>query len=269
MFMNNQKTSKVKEIEEIVSVLRSILPCEKKPHKPVYPPKSVEEDWNEVIKIPIDKIEKDEILEIFKKRGIEAIAWYAPFHYFEADDWGIYYNLNVLKCLSEEIFGTVTFENILKIVSSIRYHEIFHFLIEMAISRLELMILLFNQKLDIEKIYELRNKIKEEVLATAYQYLKTQNKDELEYIFSNLPTPYSDYKNIIKKFDIELNYFFHEIFNVNNELNDLFRSVTTMWVVLILDQGMRFSELNIFSEILFKESSFLIPPEYVPERIII
>lgn len=257
MFLKNQKKSNV---IAVVSVLRSILSCEKSPHKPIHPPKSVEEDWNEVIKIPTDKIDKDKILEIFKKRGIEAIAWYAPFHYFEAEDWGIYYNFNVIRCLSEEIFGTVNLENIYKIINSVRYHEIFHFLIEMAISRLELMITWFNKS----NIYKLRNTIEEEVLATIYQYLNTQNKDEIEYIFSNLPYPYSLFRNESQNFESKLEDLFQGILNVQ-ALQD-FKNI---YLVSILKNPSFLSLDNFFSEILFKESSFLIPLENVPERIII
>ena len=86
--------------------------------------------------------EKD--YEKFERRvrewGMEALAWYRPFHYLPKELWGIYITLDGLKYLIQKLRHSIRLSvatAILYAVEILWQHELFHFIVEVFSTRVE------------------------------------------------------------------------------------------------------------------------------------
>lgn len=197
-------------------------------------------------------INRKKISQDIKKYGIEAIAWYALFHYYTEDEWGIYYDLDGVIYFTEQIFGQIDINLVKKSLNIIRTHEIFHFQTEMAFTIKELLSRLLPFSFH-GPLYHDRYKDLEEALATAIMYRRfrgqSKYKQHLSYLLNGLPDGYSNYQSYLS------NRRFIE------GLSDLFSYLFFSFFY--------YKSPHPFLGVLFPANYFFISEERVPQRIII
>lgn len=156
---------------------------------PLYPSTA-----DEIGKEGIEKIIKE-----IKEKGIEAIAFYAPFHFYER--WGVYFLEDKLYALAHFILNLLgpqsllSFYEVLEIcVRAILKHEFFHFKTELfstiaeEMTRRRIYIQYFQKSQPYSPL--------EEALANAFMIssrIIIPIKKEMEYICNNSPPGYRDY----------------------------------------------------------------------------
>ncbi|MBI5359184.1 MAG: DUF4160 domain-containing protein [Planctomycetes bacterium] len=204
-----EEPSLEKEDRKIQTLIKSTFVLDSQqedfPHEVVDLPTKNEWDGVYDFSLEPDKvgINREQISADIKEKGIEAIAWYKPFHTHDADEWGIYYDAEGIYCFAEEVFGVPVDTNIFrKTIALVRNHELFHFLVEMMCTSLELSdnkayyLSYQSQKAQINNL--------EESLATAIQFNRFNwvkgrkgSKKKLETMLKDLPDGYRAYANYI------------------------------------------------------------------------
>jgi len=106
--------------------------------------KFTEEELEKLVKL-IGEITPDEygiVDSYIKELGIEALAWYRPFHYLPMDLWGIYITLYGLRYLVSQIKKFFLHQKSIDALKSafdiLWHHELFHSLVELFALRCEL-----------------------------------------------------------------------------------------------------------------------------------
>ena len=223
------------------------------------------------------EIDREGVKSQMKDKGIEAIAFYAPYHFFGDRYWGIYYYADATAYFCEELFGKVNTNTLKRAITIIREHELFHFTIEVMFTMLELIF-----RTPIYKPIQNDQKAKEleEALATAVKFNKSsgQLKSKLKKLLSTLPNGYKNYGNYISEQDFK------------QGLTDLiFPVLRSKLIIQNLDQALAdlSSKDKLFQEIMkffnnfislhpspiytifFTHYPYLLPREDVPERLLI
>jgi hypothetical protein len=152
--------------------------------------------------------EKDEeIGREIEEIGIEALAWYVPFH--RSKNWGIYFRVRGI-CYLSNFFKTNRNindinERMKRAFEVLFHHEFFHFLTEIAATHIEMIYV----KLSYNKYFEYPDKEKrrviftEEALANAYSFRRIPGRyrNRIQDFFDGQPPPYSEYSRFLS--DIE------------------------------------------------------------------
>jgi hypothetical protein len=154
----------------------------------------------------IGKENVDEVIKEIKGKGVEAIAFYAPFHFYER--WGVYFFEEKLYALAYFILKSLgpqphlSFYEVLEVCfRSILEHEIFHFKTELFSTIAEEMI----RHPSIYAPYFQRNQPYsqlEEALANAFMIssrIVIPIKKEMENICNNSPPGYKDYHKYVTR----------------------------------------------------------------------
>ena len=89
---------------------------------------------------PLSEKDYEKIDKRVREYGMEALAWYRPFHYLPKELWGIYITLDGLKYLVQKLRHSIR----LSVATAIWYaveilwqHELFHFIVEVFSTRVE------------------------------------------------------------------------------------------------------------------------------------
>jgi hypothetical protein len=234
---------------------------------------------------PSDISVEPELLEIDRKgiesqmkdKGIEAIAFYAPYHFFGDRYWGIYYYADATAYFCEELFGKVNTNTLKRAITIIREHELFHFTIEVMFTMLELIFRtpIYKPIQNDQKAREL-----EEALATAVKFNKSsgQLKSKLKKLLSTLPNGYKNYGNYISEqgFKQGLTDLIFPVLQsklIRQNLNQVLADLSSKDKVAqnILEFFNNFISLHpspIYA-IFFTHYPYLLPREDVPERLLI
>jgi hypothetical protein len=229
------------------------------------------------------EIDKEGIESQMKDKGIEAIAFYAPYHFFGDRYWGIYYYADATAYFCEELFGKVNTNTLKRAITIIREHELFHFTIEVMFTMLEL---IFRTPIYEPLWYDQKAKELEEALATAVKFNKSsgQLKSKLNKLLSTLPNGYKNYSNYISEQDFKqgltdlifpvlrsklIRQNLDRVFQELKELTD--PSTKDKLFQNILEFFNNFISLHpspIYA-IFFTHYPYLLPREDVPERLLI
>jgi len=147
----------------------------------------------------------EEIEDRVRENGIEALAWYVPFH--RSSKWGIYFRVRGI-CYLSNYFKTKS--NITDVNERVKialevlfYHEFFHFLTEITTANMEMMYKkqLYNSYFEfLKKNPELRD---EESLANAYVLRRVQKRyhSYIKRFFNIQPPPYSQFQKFMRDTD--------------------------------------------------------------------
>lgn len=164
---------------------------------PVFPPIFIDPEAE------IPEID-DELNSEVRESGVEALAWYVPFH--QSKRWGVYFRVRGIYYLSNffktKSHPTDVNERIKRALEVLFYHEFFHFLSEVTAAHMEMTYKkpLYNeyQKFLEEGVDEsLRI---EEPLANAYALRRVQKRYHscVKAFFHIQPLPYSQYYKFIQ-----------------------------------------------------------------------
>jgi hypothetical protein len=229
------------------------------------------------------EIDREGIKSQMKDKGIEAIAFYAPYHFFGDRHWGIYYYADATAYFCEELFGKVNTNTLKRAITIIREHELFHFTIEVMFTMLEL---IFRTPIYKPMWYDQKAKELEEALATAVKFNKSsgQLKSKLNKLLSTLPNGYKNYSNYISEQDFKqgltdlifpvlqsklIRQNLDRVFQELKELTDpstkdkLFQNILEFFNNFI---SLHPSPIYV---IFFTHYPYLLPREDVPERLLI
>lgn len=128
----------VREIEDLVPNTRHVLGAEAQPRKPAEQRRMDEYDrshepaasWD-APPLPSDRTTA--------RDGIEALAWYCPFHFWSKEKWGIYILDAGIEYLAAKLRPTSdALDAELEALRILQNHEFVHFATEIAISTIEL-----------------------------------------------------------------------------------------------------------------------------------
>lgn len=90
---------------------------------------------------PLTAEEYERIEREVREWGMEALAWYRPFHYLPTELWGIYITLDGLRYLAHKLQGQMHLQFPVAAwhaVEILWQHEVFHFLVEAFSATVEL-----------------------------------------------------------------------------------------------------------------------------------